>query len=531
MTTRKKRWLIGTGTAAALAVIGVFVAGSVLSRRFEPYVRQQAIQYLSERFDSDVQLEALHIHVPNISPLRLILLHGRGGVAAVEGESLSLRYHGAAGAPPLLRIRKFRLTVGLDTLFQTPKVVPLVVVNGMEINIPPKGQRPHLNSGQPDSANQPPGRTPSVLIQQLQVHDTALTILPRDPRKNPLRFEIADLKLHSAGARSPMKYEANLSNPKPPGHIQSTGTFGPWNTGEPGDTPLAGDYTFDHADLGVFNGIAGILHSRGQFDGQLSALNVNGEADVPDFRLKRSGNRVPLATRFQALVDGTNGNTILQPVNATLGRTNLTTSGGVIQHEPNRPRAINLDANIPDGDMRDVLRLAMPGEPFMEGRLRLKTKIAIPPLSGPVREKLKLDGRFEVFDGKFLRSTIQNQLDGLSRRARGQPENQEIDEVVSHMAGAFQLSDELLHFSELSFGVPGARIHLAGDYDMNADRLNFLGNVRLQAKVSETMTGWKRVLLKPIDPFFSKNGAGTFLRIKVEGTAKSPKFGLAFGKP
>jgi hypothetical protein len=44
------------------------------------------------------------------------------------------------------------------------------------------------------------------------------------------------------------------------------------------------------------------------------------------------------------------------------------------------------------------------------------------------------------------------------------------------------------------------------------------------------MTGWKRWVLKPVDPFFTKNGAGTFLRIKVEGTADQPKFGLDRGK-
>jgi hypothetical protein len=33
-----------------------------------------------------------------------------------------------------------------------------------------------------------------------------------------------------------------------------------------------------------------------------------------------------------------------------------------------------------------------------------------------------------------------------------------------------------------------------------------------------------------VDPFFSKNGAGTFLRIKVDGTADDPNFGLDRGK-
>jgi hypothetical protein len=32
--------------------------------------------------------------------------------------------------------------------------------------------------------------------------------------------------------------------------------------------------------------------------------------------------------------------------------------------------------------------------------------------------------------------------------------------------------------------------------------------------------------LKPADPFFAKNGAGTFVKIKIDGTAHQPKFGL-----
>jgi hypothetical protein len=43
------------------------------------------------------------------------------------------------------------------------------------------------------------------------------------------------------------------------------------------------------------------------------------------------------------------------------------------------------------------------------------------------------------------------------------------------------------------------------------------------------MTGWKRWVLKPVDPLFAKNGAGTFLHIKVEGSSQSPKFGLDRG--
>jgi hypothetical protein len=251
---------------------------------------------------------------------------------------------------------------------------------------------------------------------------------------------------------------------------------------------------------------------------------------VPDFRLKMAGNPVPLMAQFEVLVDGTNGNTLLQPVIGTLGTTTFTTSGGVIKHEGDLRRAVGLDVSMPQGNLRDVLRLAVKGTPFMEGQIFLKTKIEIPPLTSKVREKLKLDGRFEVRHGKFLLSTTQDDIDSLSRRGQGQPNSEEIDEVVSGMKGTFKLENEVIRFRSLFFGVPGAKVDLKGSYDLHRDALDFHGTLKLQAKVSQTMTGWKRWALKPVDPFFAKEGAGTFFRIQVTGTSRAPKFGLDHGK-
>ena len=77
-------------------------------------------------------------------------------------------------------------------------------------------------------------------------------------------------------------------------------------------------------------GIAGILKSTGRFEGALDSITARGEAVVPDFRLKRAENPVPLRTKFEVLVDGTNGNTVLKPVIATLGSTHFTTSGACV---------------------------------------------------------------------------------------------------------------------------------------------------------------------------------------------------------
>jgi hypothetical protein len=350
-------------------------------------------------------------------------------------------------------------------------------------------------------------------------------LLPKDASKKPLRFQIARLHLQSVGENSAMRYDADLTIPKPPGTVQSIGNFGPWNATEPGDTPLKGNYTFDHADLGIFNAIAGILSSKGTFDGSLDWVQVSGTTYVPDFQLNMAANPLPLSTTFQATVDGTNGNTVLQPVRATLGHTNFTTTGAVIKHEDYSQRSINLKVMMPNGDMRDLLRLAMKGPPFMEGFINMKSSIDIPPLTSKVKQKLVLDGTFDLKAAKFLKSTIQDQIDQLSRRGQGQPKNEGIDEVISKMQGSFHLENQVMTFRSLAFEVPGAAVSVAGNYDMGHDTLDFHGALKLDAKLSQTMTGWKRWVLKPADPFFAKNGAGTFLRIKIDGNAHQPKFG------
>jgi hypothetical protein len=507
------------GIAAFLLLLaaGAYIAASIIAKRFEPTLRAQAIQYLHDRFHSDVELTALHVNSPKMSTFQILLRHGRGAIVAVEGDGLSMRFGGDAGRPPLFRIKKVFFTVDLGVLFEPKKSVNFVSLEGMEINLPPRGERHDFGGG---------SSTSNVIIENVQIDDAVLVLLPKDTGRRPLRFNIARLHLQSVGVNSAMRYAADLTIPKPPGIVKSTGDFGPWDASEPGDTPLKGNYTFDNADLGIFAAIAGTLSSKGTFDGSLDSVNVRGTTYVPNFQLKMAGNPLPLSTTFEALVDGTNGNTVLQPVRATLGHTNFTTTGAVIKHEEYSQRSINLKVDMPNGDMRDLLGLAMKGPPFMEGFINMKSTIGIPPLTSKVKQKLLLDGTFDLHDAKFLKSTIQDQIDQLSRRGQGQPKNDGIDEVISKMQGSFHLENQVMTFRSLAFEVPGAAVSVAGNYNMANDMLDFRGALKLDAKVSQTMTGWKRWLLKPADPFFAKNGVGTFVKIKIEGDTHHPKFGL-----
>jgi hypothetical protein len=522
LMTKRKKWLFSLAALAALIVAAMFIAGIVIQRRAEPYIREQAIAWLRQQFASDVRLASLKIHLGPTSPFRLLWHQGRGTLVSVEGTDLVLQQPGQTDLPPELSIHKFSFQVDLGAVFAAQKTIGLVTVDGMILNVPPKGER-HILAG---SAVR---QTTDANIAEVIATNTQLLIIPRVKGKNPLRFDIAWLRLQSIGGNTAMQYDAMLTNPKPPGQIHSVGTFGPWAASEPGDTPLAGKYTFDDADLGVFKGIAGILHSTGQFEGTLSAITARGEAVVPDFRLKRAGNPVPLSTRFEVLVDGGNGNTVLQPVHATLGKTQFSTTGSVLRHDGDTQRTITIDADMPRGRIEDALRLAMKGPPMMEGQLALKARIVIPPLAQKVKEKLILDGRFSISQGKLLRSQVQDKIDSLSRRGQGQPDNEEISEVLSNITGSFHIEDQTVNFRSLSFSTPGADVRLAGTYDMGNDTVDFHGSLSLEAKVSKTMKGWKRWALIPVDPFFAKNGAGTFLKIRIDGPAKSPKFGLDRG--
>jgi hypothetical protein len=521
LSKRKKLWLAGITIAVVLAGIGAYIAASIVAKRFEPELRTQAIRYLQNRFHADVELAALHVNRPKMSTVQILLRHGRGALVTVVGEGFAIRRAGDRDRPPLFSIQHVAFTVDLGVLFEPKKSVNLVSIDGMEINIPPKGERRGLGGDQQSNSD--------VDIQSVQINNAVLVLLPKDSGKQPLKFQIARLHLHSAGENSAMRYDADLTIPKPPGIVKSTGNFGPWNASEPGDTPLQGNYTFDNADLGIFAAIGGTLSSKGTFDGSLSSINAHGTANVPNFQLKMSGNPVPLSTTFEAQVDGTNGNTILQPVRATLGHTNFTTAGAVINYEEYSRHGIDLKVNMPNGDLRDLLRLSMKGPPFMEGVINMQSSIVIPPLTTRVKQKLLLDGTFDLHDAKFLKSTVQDQIDQLSRRGQGRPKDQEIDEVVSKMEGAFHLENQVITFRSLAFEVPGASVSVTGDYDLLHDTLDFHGALKLDAKLSETMTGWKRWLLKPADPFFAKNGAGTYAKIKIEGDAHHPKFGLDHG--
>jgi len=100
--------------------------------------------------------------------------------------------------------------------------------------------------------------------------------------------------------------------------------------------------------------------------------------------------------------------------------------------------------------------------------------------------------------------------------------------IPSDLRGSFTLNNGILSFSSLRFQVPGTDADVSGQYSLDGKVFDFHGTLRTKAKLSQMTKGWKSILLKLVDPFFHKDGAGAELPFKITGTRSEPHFGLDF---
>jgi hypothetical protein len=201
------------------------------------------------------------------------------------------------------------------------------------------------------------------------------------------------------------------------------------------------------------------------------------------------GQPVALDTSYHAIVDGTNGDTTLDPVQAKFFNTSLTARGGVYDAKGIDGRDVILDIEMENGRLEDVMRLAVAGRPPMVGALRLMTKFYLPPGKQDVVRKLRLDGHFAIDSGRFTDAAVQQKINELSDKASAKGQDQQVAKVTSDFAGRFRLGHGVLALPNVTFDVPGAVVEMAGRYAMVPQTIDFSGNVFMDAKISETQKG------------------------------------------
>src|SRR2546427_8615501 len=508
----RRRWIAGV-LLVCFALAGI---GFVLAIRYaEPILQARIVETLSTRFHSRVELAGFHVSIA----------HG----LRVSGQGLKifgkndLNIH-EPGIQSLISVEDFRFSAGILNFLHTPMRVHRVYLKGLELNIPPKEHR-----GEGFSVRQ--GKI-KINVEKFTCEQARLVINTLKQDKLPLESDISNLEMKEIGPGQPLRFTATLVNPKPVGDIQSSVFFGPWQADDPRSTPVRGGYSFSNADLSTLRGIGGILSSTGEYSGTLGDIVADGKTETPDFRIAISGHPVPLRTEFHAIVDGTSGDTYLEPVKAKILNSSLVAKGSVVRVQAPKGHRILLDVIVDPARIEDLLKLGVrTGPPVMTGAAKLRTKLDLSPGEADVSNRLGLAGTFQISGAHFTNEKIQSRVDALSMRGQGRPKEAkgDVPDVVSEMAGTYRLADGLLSFSKLHFQMPGTHVDLSGKYSLDGNQFDFHGKARMDAKLSHMVTGWKSVLLKPVDPFFSKHGAGTEVPVKVTGTKSEPHIGLDFG--
>src|SRR5262245_13266950 len=463
MTSRRRRWVI-VATLGAIAVTLLLAVVVALAGRVSfssELVRQKAVALLADRLKAEVDLGEVTVRFfPRVR---------------VKGTHLEIRHHGRRDVPPLIAVATF--TVDADLVGLWRKRIDRIDLKGLTIQVPP---RPQESQDRPAEGESPiasvwsvPGTTSAVAVDDIVVNEVVadeakLVVIPRRPEKRPRIWAMHELHIKNVGIGQEMPFHTILTNAVPPGRIDTSGSFGPWQADEPGSTPINGQFTFERADLSFFKGVAGILSAHGSYGGELERIDVHGETETTDFTGAVGGHPVPLSTKYHAIVDGTNGDPTLERIDATFLNTSLVARGGVFDVKGVDGRLVTLDIEMDQGRLEDIMLLAVKtSKPPMTGAIHLETKFELPPGDKDVVEKLRLNGRFGIRQGRFTNPEVQQKIVELSRRASGKRKEATpapAPAVASDFSGRFTLGNGILALPAVTFDVPGAAVRLAGRY-------------------------------------------------------------------
>lgn len=512
----RRRWIV-IGAAAALAVVLILFATAAFVLRGD-VLTPRVVAAMADALNCDVTMDRLTVRL-------LPRIH-------VFGSNLNIRLKNRPDLPAFISVERF--DVGLGLLSVIRKHVEEVHLDGLHLNVPPRlmaAMDAGADKTPADGGSAPsPQPRPLFRIDRIVTHDALVNFVARRAGGRPLMFEVHNLELQNAGVDAPMEFVAGLTNPIPEGQVAARGTFGPWNREDPTLTALNGNYTLVDADLNTINGIGGKTSSTGTFGGMLTEIHATGTSDTPDFSLDLGGKPVPLSTTFQVTVDGTDGTTRLDHVDAHLSNTTIVVTGVVTNLPGPKNHDVAVEASVKEGRIEDLMRLAFDApQPLMTGDVTLKATLKLPPGPGRARDRLEASGTLGLAGGQFTDDQMQSKVAELSRRGQGKDADEALERVATDFEGQFALGHGVLKLTNTDFHVPGATIRLSGTYTLGSEELDFAGEARLQSSLSKAVGGFKSIFLKPFNGLFRKNGAGAVVPIQITGTRAAPKFGVRMG--
>jgi hypothetical protein len=490
----RARWIILAASAFMIVVLGM------LWHLCWPFAERAVIDDLQEAGDSQVRIRSFHA---TYFPAPGCILEGVDFI------------HDNQFPAPMISIR--RLIIRGSYFGLIGRRVSTITAEGLHIVIPP------FDTTKPFHI-----KRSTITIAEIVARDALLDFYSNPHDQHPFRFDIHEAVLRNVGWSAPLTYRIAVHNPKPPGEIAASGKFGVWDQSDAAKTPVSGEYKFEQADLGVFEGISGLLSSTGKFQGNLGHIDISGSANTPDFTVKMSGHPVPLTTDFTAYVDAINGDTYLQRVDAHFRKTHVIAEGSIAGRVGKSGKIALIDLTTTSARIEDILRFFVKQEPPpMSGSAALSTHVELPPGQEPFLRKLSMSGKFELGEGKFSNLHTQTAIDNLSAGARGLKEDA-AEPVASEVTGEAIVQNGMSSFRDLDFRIPGAHARVRGTYNIVSRAIDIYGQMWLNTKLSKTTTGVKALASKVIDPFFKKGyHKGEIVPVRLTGTYEKPSYGLA----
>lgn len=426
---------------------------------------------------------------------------------------------------PIITIDKLAIQGSLTGLFRSPKRLAEVRIVGMHMIVaskqPDEGpEHVELNSGSGGS---------SLAISRIVADGALLEFVKRGSKDAPYVLKVDKLAVTEVGSGAPMLYRAELINTEPPGVIRASGKFGPWNPDNIGATPVSGTYTYDQIQLKHFRSVYGVGQARGEFSGPLERIRTRGRVEVAGFGVDGSHHAIPLTTDFEATVNGTNGDVLLDPAVAQFRHTRLEVRGWIAGHESEHGKTATFDLAVPRGRVEDLLALFDDGEPGMSGPVMLHGNFVWPP--GPIAflRKIRMDLTFGMDRSRFTSPNTQGTVDKLSESAQGEKKaaiEEDPRTVLLEMRGGIQVRGGQATISNGAFHVPGADAAVQGTYGLTDHQVHLSGTLDTTGHLADTASGVQALLLKAVTPLLAKRGKERIVPFEITGSYGQTKVSI-----
>ena len=499
-SVRKRR--IRTSTWIAFAVLALALTGVDLMFYFWPFRYREVHPLLQKTFQSSVQVTRYH---------RTYFPHP-GFVA----EGVTLNRHGDTRIPPLATIQKMEVVGTWTNLLFHPHELYEIRLEGLHVRIPPKGTAARgmdFNGGMTARSQQ------KIVIETIVANGSTLDLLRHG--QPPLRFAIPTLQIHNVRQGKPFEFFARVSIPGPQGTVEANGSIGPLRPGDSGATPLNGTYALANANLSLVDGVAGHAAASGRYSGTLAALNVDGKVSIPDFRAGQA-HTVRLDGAYQVTVNGTTNDVQIHQALVTTGGNTIRASGSVA----GTPKTVDVTFEGQDCRVAPLLEMVEQSTPAVDGLVSFRARAQFGPGHERFLRRLRLQGEASVSQLRFAKSGTQGKVDAFSaRETKVAEDDPQADGVTVAAQSQTRFENGVASFPNVSVALPGVRAQLHGTFNLLSTQIHLTGRAELQRTVSHAVTGWKSVLLTPLDPFFRHGRAGAVVSIAVTGTAQHPKVG------